>query len=160
AMEWFGLVLPESRGGSGLSAVEHALFHREVGRQCGPIDVLVQGLTAMVIEDDDFRSTVLAGRSGVALAVGDGQKLRLLGSPDAGLALHVERTAARLLDVSAVETAVRPSLDPATSMRVIVGGTPQTMLASSDGDVWTLGQLGVAAMQVGVAERALDLIVE
>ena len=28
AMGWFGLVLPEADGGSGLSAVELALFHR------------------------------------------------------------------------------------------------------------------------------------
>ena len=30
-MGWFGLALPEADGGSGLSAVEHALFYREVG---------------------------------------------------------------------------------------------------------------------------------
>ncbi len=39
-MGWFALALPEAVGGSGLTAIEHALFFREVGRQCGPIDVL------------------------------------------------------------------------------------------------------------------------
>src|SRR5262249_10037068 len=53
-----------------------------------------------------------------------------------------------------------PSLDPATPMRTIVRGTPRTVAVSSNGDVWNLGQLGVAAMQVGVAESALALIVE
>src|SRR5262249_60743166 len=96
----------------------------------------------------------------VALAVGDGQALRLLGSHDAALALSVERDGARLLDVSAIETSARPSLDPATGMRTIVRGTPRTVAVSSDGDVGSLGQLGVAAMQVGVAETALALIVE
>ena len=67
---------------------------------------------------------------------------------------------ARLLDVSGIETTARPSLDPATGMRTIVRGAPRTVAASSDGDVWSLGQLGVAAMQVGVAESALALIVE
>src|SRR5262249_20848880 len=90
----------------------------------------------------------------------EGPALRLLGPHDAGLALHVERDGARLLDVSETETAVRPSLDPATGMRTIVRGTPRTVAACPDGDVWSLGQLAVAAMQVGVAERALDLIVE
>src|SRR5262249_32035332 len=52
------------------------------------------------------------------------------------------------------------SLDPATGMRTIVHGTPRTVAVSPDGDAWSLGQLGVAAMQVGVAERALALIVE
>jgi len=32
ALGWFGLVVPKADGGSGLSAVEHALFYREVGR--------------------------------------------------------------------------------------------------------------------------------
>jgi alkylation response protein AidB-like acyl-CoA dehydrogenase len=160
AMGWFGLVLPETHGGSGLSAVAHALFYREVGRYCGPIDILALGLAAMVSDDERLRGALLAGEQGVALAVGDGPALRLLGSHDAGLALSVERDGARLLDVSAVETAARPSLDPATGMRTIVGGTPRTVAVSSGGDVWCLGQLGVAAMLVGVAESALALIVE
>jgi alkylation response protein AidB-like acyl-CoA dehydrogenase len=160
AMGWYGLVLPEAAGGSGLSAVEHALFHREVGRHCGPLDILAQGLAVLMSDDQRLRAGLLAGEHCVGLAVGDGPTLRLLGAHDAGLALSVERTGARLLDVSEVETTVRPSLDPATGMRTIVHGTPRTVSVSSNGDVWCLGQLGVAAMQVGVAERALDLIVE
>jgi alkylation response protein AidB-like acyl-CoA dehydrogenase len=160
AMGWFGLVLPEGDGGSGLSAIEHALFHREVGRQCGPVDILVQGLAALVSDDGRLRGALLAGQMCVALVVGDGRAQRLLGPHDAMLALQVERDGARLLDVAALETALRPSLDPATAMRTIVSGAPRTVEVSTKGDVWSLGQLGVAAMQVGVAESALDLIVE
>jgi len=160
AMGWFGLTLPEADGGSGLSAVEHALFHREVGRHCGPVDILAQGLAAMVIDDRHARAGVLSGTQGVVLAVGDGDALRLLGSCDATLALHVEDDAARLLDVSSSETGARPSLDPATGMRTVARGTPRTVAVSSDADVRRFGQLGVAAMQVGVAETALALIVE
>ncbi len=160
AMGWFGLVLPEADGGSGLSAVEHALFYREVGRHCGPVDILAQALAAMVSDDRRLRGAFLAGEQSVALAVGEGRALRLLGSHDAALALQVERDCARLLDVSVIQTAARPSLDPATGMRTIVSGTPRTVAVSSDGDVWSLGQLGVAAMLVGVAESALALIVE
>src|SRR5262245_52070885 len=98
-MGWFGLVLPEGDGGSGLSAVEHSLFYREVGRHCGPIDILAQGLAAMVSDDGRLRAALLAGEQSVALAVEDGQALRLLGSHDAALALSVERDGARLLDV-------------------------------------------------------------
>jgi len=159
-MGWFGLVLPEAHGGSGLTAVEHALFYREVGRHCGPVDILAQGLAAMVTDDARLRAALLAGDASVALAVEDESALRLLGSPDATLVLSVERDDARLLDVSMIETIARPSLDPATGMRMIARGTPRTVAVSSNGDVWRLGQLGVAAMQVGVAERALDLIVE
>jgi len=83
AMGWFGLTLPEADGGSGLSAVEHALFHREVGRHCGPVDILAQGLAAMVTDDRHARAGMLSGAHGVVLAVGDGDALRLLGSCDA-----------------------------------------------------------------------------
>jgi alkylation response protein AidB-like acyl-CoA dehydrogenase len=160
AMGWFGLVLPESDGGSGLSAVEHALFYREVGRHCGPVDVLAQSLAAMVSGDRDLRPALLDGERGVALAIEEERRLRLLGSYDARLALHVERDGARLLDVSGIETSARPSLDPATGMRMISRGTARTVAVSTDADVWNLGELGVAAMQVGVAETALTLIVE
>jgi len=160
AMGWFGLVLPEADGGSGLSAVEHALFFREVGRNCGPVDILAQGLAAMVCDDGHLRGALLAGAQSVALAVGDGPAVRLLGAHDAALALSVERDRARLLDVSGIETAARPSLDPATGMRTIARGTPRTIDVRSAGDVWSLAQLGAAAMQVGVAETALALIVE
>ncbi len=160
AMGWFGLALPEADGGSGLSAVEHALFYREVGRHCGPVDILAQALAAMTTDDRRLRAELLAGEQSAALAVGDGGTLRLLGSHDTTLAVHVERDGARLLDVSGSETGPRPGLDPATGMRTIVGGTPRTVAVSSEGEVWNLGQLGVAAMQVGVAESALALIVE
>src|SRR5215510_12688906 len=64
SLGWFGLVLPESGGGSGLSAVEHALFYREVGRHCGPVDVLAQSLAALVSDDGRLRGTLLAGEQG------------------------------------------------------------------------------------------------
>jgi alkylation response protein AidB-like acyl-CoA dehydrogenase len=159
AMGWFGLALPDADGGSGLSSVEHTLFYREVGRLCGPIDILAQSLAAVASDERRLRDALLAGEHGVALAVGEGPGLRLLGSSEAGLALHVERDEARVMDLSGVETAPRPSLDPATGMRVIIHGTPRTVATSSDGRVWSLGQLGVCAMQVGVAEAALALIV-
>src|SRR5262245_9157173 len=55
SLGWFGLVLPDIDGGSGLSAVEHALFFREVGRHCGPIDILTQALAAVVADDSRRR---------------------------------------------------------------------------------------------------------
>ena len=160
ALGWFGIAVPEVDGGSGLSAVEHALFYREVGRHCGPVDILAQGLAAMTTDDRRLRAALLGGERGVALAVADGSGLRLLGAHDAALALCVERDGARLLDVSALETQARPSLDPATGMRTLVGSTAPVIAASPAGRVWQFGQLGVAAMQVGIAETALALIVE
>ena len=160
SLGWFGLVLPEADGGSGLSAVEHALFYCEVGRHCGPLDILAQALAARASDDPRLRAALLAGEPSVALAVSGGSRLRLLGAPDATLALCVERDGARLLDVSALAAEPRPSLDPATGMRLIDGAPARTIAAVRGGDLWQLGQLGIAAMQVGVAETALALIVE
>ena len=103
-MGWFALALPESAGGSGLSAIEHALFFREVGRQCGPLDVLAQCLAAMTVNDASLRASIVSGDVGVALAVSDGDSLRLLGSPEADYALHVTRDGARLLALSGLKS--------------------------------------------------------
>ena len=166
-MGWFGLALPEAEGGSGLSAVEHVLFFREVGRQCGPMDVLAQCLAAMVAAaagDVDLRAAIVAGDRGVALAVDDGDGLRILGSPQAEYALRVDRDGAQVVSLGGPADGAaggdRPALDPANSMRLATGA-PSGAVAQATGDhIWRMGQLGTAAMLVGVAEAALDLIVE
>jgi alkylation response protein AidB-like acyl-CoA dehydrogenase len=71
-MGWFALALPEDRGGSGLSAVEHALFFREVGRQCGPLDVLAQALACHCEQDEVLRAALVSGEQSVALLMPDG----------------------------------------------------------------------------------------
>ena len=156
-MGWFSLALPEQEGGSGLTAVEHALFFREVGRQCGPVDVLAQSLAANVAQDAALRTAITGGEIGVALAVSDGTNLRTLGAQDASHVLLVERDRARLY--AAPQGQARSSLDPATSMRVSPAG--QNSIADVSGShIWQLGQLGTAGMLVGLAEAALDQIVE
>ena len=158
-MGWYALALPEGAGGSGLSAVEHALFFREVGRQCGPVDVLAQCLAAMTVEDEALRSKIVSGEVGVALAVADGAGLRLLGSPDADYALLVTRDAAKLLSLSVAKAEARSSLDLAMSMRLSASDLP--VAASRAGDhVWAMGQLATAAQLVGISEATLDQIVE
>ena len=83
AMGWYALALPEEAGGSGLSPIEFALFFREVGRQCGPVDVLAQCLAALTVTDAPLRTEITSGAAGVALAVTDGDGLRLFGSSGA-----------------------------------------------------------------------------
>ena len=158
-MGWFALAVPEAAGGSGLSAVEHALFFREVGRQCGPIDVLAQCLAANLLEDAALREAVIAGEQSVALLVADGSGFRLLGNPqaDLGLLVTIEHAAVYPLDQTVAEA--RSALDPANSLRR-VETLPAPTASASNPRIWQLGQLGVAAMQVGIAEAALDLIVE
>lgn len=158
-MGWYALALPESAGGSGLSAVEHALFFREVGRQCGPVDVLAQCLAAMTVEDAKLRTKIVSGNVGVAFALLDGAGLRLLGSRNADYALLVTRDLATLLLLTAAKADARSSLDLAMSMRLSENNLP--VVATRVGDhVWQMGQLGTAAQLVGIAEATLDQIVE
>jgi alkylation response protein AidB-like acyl-CoA dehydrogenase len=158
-MGWYGLALSEEAGGSGLTAVEFALFFREVGRQCGPIDVVAQCLAAMTVADDTLRAEFTSGAVGVALAVTDGDGLRIFGSKSAAYALLANRNEAKLIALDGVSAENRPSLDPSTSMRLV--GATATAVASCSGDyVWQMGQLATAAQLVGISEAALEQIVD
>lgn len=154
-MGWFALAVPESGGGSGLSAVEHALFFREAGRQCGPVDLLAQCLAANLTGHAD----IVSGERGVALLVADGQAWRLLGAADSALALHVTPDGALLYPLDAAAATPRPALDPANSLAV-VSALPDPVEQLTGSHIWQLGQLGTAAMLVGLAEAALELIVD
>ena len=158
-MGWFALALPEKAGGSGLSGVEHALFFREIGRQCGPVDILAQCLAANLVQDEALRQQIIAGTRGVALLVVDGDAHRLIGSPASDLAIAVDANEAALIALAGNDAAVRPSLDPANSLQV-VAGLPAPLETLPGAAIWQLGQLGTASMLVGIAEAALDLIVD
>ncbi len=158
-MGWFALAVPQAAGGSGLSPVEHALFFRECGRQCAPVDLLAQCLAANMITDADLRQSVISGNTGVALMVTDGDAFRIFGASDASHALLVTPDEARLYDLGQIETVARPALDPANSIRLAMQ-LPSSVETFSGSSLWQLGQLGTAAMLVGIAEASLDLIVE
>ena len=158
-MGWFALAVPEALGGSGLSAVEHALFFREAGRQCAPVDLLAQSLAANLVQNAKLRASLIAGEVAVGLLVSDGDQFRLLGSHHAAWGLLVEADHAALYPLAGLALAPRPSLDPANSMRLL-DGLPDAAEREDGPRISQLGQLGAAAMLVGMAERALDLIVE
>ncbi len=158
-MGWFALAVPEALGGSGLSTVEHALFFRECGRQCAPVDLLAQTLAANMITDDSLRQAVISGSVGVSLVVEDIDCYRIFGAKEAGYALLVEPDATRLFAIHGKSAVSRPALDPANSIRTILD-LPEPVETLQGNLCWNLGQLGTAAMLVGIAEATLDLIVE
>ncbi len=158
-MGWFALAVPEALGGSGLSTVEHALFFREAGRQCAPVDLLAQCLAAGMIGEAGLRQAVMSGETAVALAISDDGGFRILGAAEAAYALHVAPGEARLYALGGVVAEHRPALDPVNTLRVAKQlGDPVATAAGIA--CWRLGQLGAAAMLVGMAEAALELIVE
>ncbi|MBV1687930.1 acyl-CoA dehydrogenase family protein [Novosphingobium sp. G106] len=158
-MGWFALAVPEADGGSGLSAVEHALFFREVGRQCGPVDILAQCLASNVASTQELRTALMSGQAGVALLVVDAEGYRAIGSPASEWGLLVSNDEARLYLIGDLPRTARPSLDPANSLGTI-SSLPDPAASMAGERIWRLGQLGAAAMLVGIAEAALDLIVE
>jgi alkylation response protein AidB-like acyl-CoA dehydrogenase len=160
-MGWFGLAAPESAGGSGLSAVEHALFFREVGRRCGALDVLAQALAVQTaLASPDLRQRLISGEQAIALAVRDTGGLRIFGNPAAPIAVLAEPDRSAVVDLSGLSRDARPGLDPGTTMSTAPEPTAPALVLREGGDVWRLGQLGAAAMLVGIAEVALELIVE
>jgi len=158
-MGWFALAVPEQRGGSGLSAVEHVLFFREAGRQCGPVDMLAQALAASLCDDAERRDTITSGASGVALLVRDSGQWRVIGSDSAEFGLLTEPEGTSLVPLEPAAMEGRPALDPANSLRV-TGALPEPVERQEGAMIWRAGQLGAAAMLVGLSEAALDLIVE
>ncbi|KMS52054.1 hypothetical protein V474_03095 [Novosphingobium barchaimii LL02] len=158
-MGWFALSVAESSGGSGLSAVEHVLFFREAGRQCAPLDLLAQCLAANTVMDPALRASIAGGEVGVGLMVADGGDYRIFGSPDARFGLLVTETASAIYVLEGVPSSSRCALDPANSMRM-VAELPAPLETLDGPDIWRLGQLGTAAMLIGIAEAALDQAVD
>lgn len=157
---WFGLVLPEESGGAGMSEIEFALFFREAGRQCAPIEVLCQSLAVLIAANHaEVGSALLQGNRGVSLLVAGSDGHRLLGAPG-DFALDVDPQSARLISLDNVSTESLSALDPATSLRRISTLHPAASYEITDARIWRYGQLGVAAMLVGIAEAALEQLVE
>jgi alkylation response protein AidB-like acyl-CoA dehydrogenase len=160
-MGWLGLLAPEAVGGSGVTVVEHALFFREVGRRCGPVDILAHVLAVLVTAHNaPLRSSLIKGKVGVVIAIEDGSEFRILGNPDAALALIVEPNFASLWNIHGAAAETRSSLDTGTTMRVIEKPSGDALATVASTQVWRVGELGAAAMLVGLAEVSLEMIVE
>jgi len=157
---WFGLCLAEDAGGAGMSEVEFALFFREAGRQCAPLELLGHSLAVLLAKDHPaLRDALLVGERGVTLLLSDASGVRLLGDHH-DWALEIKPESARLLDISKLKSETLSSLDPAISMWRLQGVDPVTLLHTEDDRLWKMGQLAVAAMLVGIAEAALKQVVD
>lgn len=156
---WFGLAVPEECGGSGLSAIEHSLFFREVGRQCGPSGILAQSLAANATNSEALRLAFLRGETACALIVQDRDQYRIFGASDATHGVLATRETAFIYDISTLLTEARPNLDPSDSMR-LCKRLSEPLESRPGPKSWIFGQLGAAAMLIGIAEAALDLIVD
>ena len=159
---WLGLSAPDSVGGSGLSIVEEMLFFLEMGRIAGPVGVLTQILAVAAAQSEpDTCRRLINGEAQVALVVEqDSQgKIRLVGDDNAGYALAVSPRSATLfeLDISACREV--PCLDRSVKMYVGADSALKPVVQRPGDEVWLKAQIDVSAMMIGIAERALNMIV-
>ncbi len=160
---WFGLSAPESAGGVGFSIVEEMLFFLELGREVGPLEVLAQVLAVAVAQDNaELAAPLLAGEYGVALLVECQPEsgARLIGHKDARYAVRVTPGSATLYRLDASRLQTRLCLDRSVAMHIGDADCVSTVVARVGNGIWRQLLIMVSAMQVGIAERALDMIVE
>ncbi len=166
-MGWFGITTPEALGGIGLSPVEEALFFHEMGRVAGPLEVLTQTLAVTVAQTQpELCGQLLRGEEAVALLVVNhpDKPVRFLGEANVKYALSLGPQQSSLYRLNGDQCQSVPCLDQSVAMYVSSNTGDSSALtlieSTSDQSIWRQAQIDVAAMMVGMAQAALDMIVE
>lgn len=181
------LAIPEEHGGAGFTLFETLLILEELGRSLAPSPLLASVLTSEALlatadPDSSLLESLAAGTLGaVALAAdtvsarrdGDGWVLEgtattVLEADRAEILLVVAGTdsgpALLLVDHADAAATWVPSMDQALRIGdLALSGTPARLLAPEAGPVveriQQVGAAATAALQVGVASRALEMTV-
>lgn len=168
---WLRMSMPEDWGGLGLSYAEEVLLFRELGRNLGPLSLLAGVLGARVAAaagQSDLAESILGGET-VGLVVpesraptaADGDdRVRLFSAGECRFAVLIRPEGASLFDVSALDCPFSPCLDDTLRMRCFALGQIAAIAETSDRQIWWQGSLLTAAMCVGLAEGARDMILE
>lgn len=159
---WLGLSAPENAGGSGLSIIEEMLFFLEMGRIAGPVGVLTQILAVATSQAEPITcGRLINGEVQVALVVERGPqgKIRLVGDDTASYALAVSPRAATLFELDLSACREVSCLDRSVKMYDGDASALKQVLQTEGDGVWLRAQIDVSAMMIGVAERALKMIV-
>jgi len=167
---WFGLGLDDAVGGVGAGPSEEILLFRELGRVVAPPRVLftaVAALAAASAGEGALAEQIASGGTQIALAVredygvGDDAigRRRLYEAQGAKVALLVDGDRLRLLDLGDRELAMRTCLDTSISMSLADLSEAPVLCDVVDGQVALRADLLLAAYQVGIAEKALEMIV-
>ncbi|TGD71299.1 acyl-CoA dehydrogenase [Mangrovimicrobium sediminis] len=161
---WLGLAAPEAAGGSALGVVEEMLFFAALGYQCGPLAVFTQVLAAAAAQENiELCAGLCAGQVGSALLVtppnGDAP-VRLVGDAAAPYAVAVDAAGATLYALQGEYLHEQPCLDQSVGMYTGPAQCLQLVQHSAGEGAWRRAQVAVSAMSMGIAERALAMIVE
>lgn len=169
---WLRISMPEEWGGLGLSYAEEVLLFRELGRNLGPLSLLAGVLAARVAAGSgnvELSEAILTGGAAVGVAVPEGTsgsashgsaRVRLFSSGDCEKAVLVLPEEAVLVDVSGFGDRTSPCLDETLAMRSFALADAPLMARVEGGGLWWHGSLLAAAMFVGQAEGARDMILE
>jgi len=167
---WFSLGLDVAVGGSGCGPSEEVLLFRELGRVVAPPRILFTVVAAHVAAaagEAALAERLATGEALVALAVredfgapvGSLGKRRLYESAGASVALAIDGDTALLLDIAGREFEARPCLDTSISMAVADLSESTIICRLTDEAAPLRAALLLAAYQVGIAEKALEMIV-
>ncbi|HEX3793094.1 MAG TPA: acyl-CoA dehydrogenase family protein [Acidimicrobiales bacterium] len=170
---WFGLSLPEERGGVGYGMAEEALLFREIGRHLAPGPFLACTLGARVAlagGADELATAILTGEITVGLAQARGAAFEvgdlvsgtfdLMDAVDVSHVVVVTRNGAALMAAEALGRPEQlPCIDPAVSLgRVHVEQAPAIVHASGATDrIFERGSVLAAAMLAGIGEATRDM---
>lgn len=159
---WLGLAAPESVGGINLTVIEEMLFFLELGRVIGPVNVLTQTIAVAVAQQDEaLCRKFVAGEQEVALLVvqQDGS-IRLVGNARAAYAVAIDADNAVLYALDGSHCQAVPCLDRSVAMFTGSSSALRSLISIKSGALWKKILIDISAMLIGLAESALDMIVE
>ena len=167
---WLGLGLDAAMGGIGCGPSEEVLLFRELGRVVAPPRILFTVVAAHIAAaagNSDLAEKLATGEALVALAVredfgapaGSLGKRRLYESAGASVALAIDGDMAWLVDIADLNPQARPCLDTSISMSVADLSECPVICRVTDELACLRGALLLASYQVGIAEKALEMIV-
>jgi len=152
---WFGLGVPESRGGVGFGPVEEFALFRELGRHLTPgpfIPTVIAGWVAAAVDDERLAADLFGGARRAGLLVDryvfDGEV--------GGLAVGFDGDTCRVATISSLDP--RPSVD--ASVRLVVAELGEPIAECTDALLLARAQVLVAATQLGIADAVRDMSVE
>jgi alkylation response protein AidB-like acyl-CoA dehydrogenase len=170
ALGWFGLGIDSAMGGVGYGPSEEVLLFREIGRAVGAPRLLFTVIAAHVAAaagNVTLAARLIGGEANVALAVRNPS--RGAGEPETGyrlyelagtqLALAIDGSEARLLDLSGLDIPLLPCMDTSLSMGIADLFDVPVLCRVTDPKIAMRGALLLAAYEVGLAEQALEMIV-
>lgn len=166
-MGWYGIALAEDLGGFGMSLVDEVIIFREVGRALGPTHILPTAMAAEVAMAADCRALgdrFLSGDTMAGLAMPwhgrDNASHVYYGLRSAKFAVVPSPQCMALYALDDVRREDLPCLDKTTAMAALMLKDMQPIARVEGEGAYLRAQLGVAAMQTGLAEAALAMTVE